>query len=168
MVVWAGRGRVPGVGTRLRPLAAERGLPTDASETVRAEFGRWPGEVFGATWITWAEVKRVDWDEPAETIDRRVHRYQRTADGLRYVGKAVWDAGHAEALGTPDSISDPVEGWPEGTEWTVGDTVFRAQKIRRRDAVQPGGEWQPVWTAMETLASLHGDDNVRLVVWFDN
>ncbi|WP_237554854.1 MULTISPECIES: hypothetical protein [unclassified Streptomyces] len=124
--------------------------------------------MFGATWITWAEVKRVDWDEPAETIDRRVHRYQRTADGLRYVGKAVWDAGHAEALGTPDSISDPVEGWPEGTEWTVGDTVFRAQKIRRRDAVQPGGEWQPVWTAMETLASLHGDDNVRLVVWFDN
>lgn len=29
-------------------------------------------------------------------------------------------------------------------------------------------QWTPVWTVMRTLAGLYGDDNVRLVVWFDN
>ncbi|WP_256463461.1 hypothetical protein [Kitasatospora sp. RG8] len=40
--------------------------------------------------------------------------------------------------------------------------------MRRRDAVTEDGEWKPVWTVMEALASTHGDDNVRLVVWFDS
>jgi hypothetical protein len=29
------------------------------------------------------------------------------------------------------------------------------------------GDWEPVWAVMKTLASLHGGDNVRLVVWLD-
>ncbi|MFF2222807.1 hypothetical protein ACFVV7_05800 [Streptomyces globisporus] len=38
----------------------------------------------------------------------------------------------------------------------------------RRDAVTETGEWRPVWEAMKQLAEQHGDDNVRLVVWFDD
>ncbi|MGC0418146.1 hypothetical protein [Embleya sp. AB8] len=152
------------------PLAAERGLPVDVSETVRAELVRvaeWGDEVHGTTWITWAELKVVDWDEPAERADSRLHQYRQTPEGLRFVGKAAWDETFAQAVGPAAGVVGQPTEWPEGSEWLVGDTLYRAERIRRRDAVREDGEWAPVWTVMETLAALHGDDNVRLVVWFD-
>ncbi|MFE5912270.1 hypothetical protein ACFQ6B_24745 [Streptomyces wedmorensis] len=153
-----------------RPLAANRGLPADASATVTARFTQlteWYGEdgSHGTTWITWAEVKAVDWDEPAEKTDSRLHKYRQTPDGLRMTGKASWSPAFAEAVGLETGEH---RNWPEGSQWLVGDTLYRAVTIRRRHAVTETGEWQPVWKAMEALAAQHGDDNVRLVVWFDS
>lgn len=31
----------------------------------------------------------------------------------------------------------------------------------------PDSEWGAVWSVMRRLASLHGDEGVRLVVWFE-
>jgi len=31
----------------------------------------------------------------------------------------------------------------------------------------PDGPWQPVFTVIGELADVHGSDDVRLVVWFD-
>ena len=153
------------------PLAAGRGMPSDASETVRAELAQlapWPDQAYGVTWITWAELAAADWDEPAERADCRIHRYRRTEDGLRYIGKSSWDARFTRAVGLPDPVPGQAQAWPEGTEWLVGDTFYRAERLRRRDAVPADGAWKPVWAVMEALASLHGDENVRLVVWFDD
>ncbi|WP_148085596.1 hypothetical protein [Streptomyces sp. CEV 2-1] len=58
----------------------------------------------------------------------------------------------------------PGERFSEGSQWLDGDQMFCAQ---HRDAV-PEDEWAPVWTIMHTLAEQHGDDEVRLVVWFDD
>ncbi|MFE1963245.1 hypothetical protein [Streptomyces sp. NPDC059479] len=149
-----------------RPLAADRGLPADASETVRAELDRFAHH--STTWITWAELKEVDWDEPAEKADSRLHEYRQTAHGLRLVGKAAWSPRFAEAVGLPEQARGQAQEWPEGSEWLIGDTLYRSVKICRRDAVPETGGWKPVWTVMEALASRHGDENVRLVVWFDD
>ncbi|MFI5861395.1 hypothetical protein [Streptomyces sp. NPDC051546] len=54
---------------------------------------------------------------------------------------------------------------PEGMEWPDGDRLFRIGRLRRRDAV-PECDWGAVWSVMRTLAGLHGDEGVRLVVWF--
>lgn len=151
-----------------RPLAAGRGVPADASEPVLAELARYADQTFGTTWITWAEMKQVDWDEPAERADSRLHEYQRTPDGLRFTGKSAWSPRFAQAVGLPGPVHGAGQDWPEGSEWLIGETLYRSEKIRRRDAVPEGGEWEPVWTVMEALASQHGADNVRLVVWFDN
>ncbi|MFE2111604.1 hypothetical protein ACFXAF_37880 [Kitasatospora sp. NPDC059463] len=153
-----------------RPLAASRGLPADVSATVRARLGQlaeWQGEdaVHSTTWITWAEVKAVDWNEPAVKPDSRLHQYHRTPDGLRMTGKSAWSPAFAEAVGLERG---EIREWPEGSEWLVGDTLYRSATIRRGDAVTETGEWQPVWKAMRALAAQHGDDNVRLVVWFDD
>lgn len=152
-----------------RPLAAGRGLPADVSAGVGARFAQlteWYGGdgIHGATWITWAEVKAVDWDERAERPDSRLHEYRRTAHGLRLTGKSSWSPAFAEAVGLARGEE---RQWPEGSEWLVGETLYRSVTLRRKDAVTATGEWQAVWTAMETLAARHGDDNVRLVVWFD-
>ncbi|MFE7512265.1 hypothetical protein ACFU8I_13775 [Streptomyces sp. NPDC057540] len=153
-----------------RPLAAGRGFPADASATVRARFAQlseWYGEdgLHGTTWITWAEVKAVDWDEPAEKPDSRLHQYRQTQGGLRMTGKASWSPAFAEAVGLEPG---EVREWPDGSEWLVGDTLYRSVTLRRRDAVSESGAWQPVWEAMQELAEQHGDDNVRLVVWFED
>ncbi|MCZ4119826.1 hypothetical protein [Streptomyces sp. H39-S7] len=154
-----------------RPLAADRGLPVDASETVRAELDRlapWQDQAYGTTWITWAELKAVDWNEPAERADSRLHQYRRTADGWILTGKRTWSPQVAQAIGLPEQEPGQAQEWPEGSEWLVGDTLYKSETIRRRDAVLEPGDWKPVWTVMEALALLHGDDSVRLVVWFGN
>ncbi|WP_331769248.1 hypothetical protein OG948_36270 (plasmid) [Embleya sp. NBC_00888] len=110
-------------------------------------------------------MKAVDWDERAERPDSRLHQYRRTANGLRLTGKSSWSAAFAEAVGLRRGED---REWPEGSEWFVGDTLYRSVTLRRKDAITDTGEWQPVWKAMESLAAPYGDDNVRLVVWFDD
>ncbi|MFF5313583.1 hypothetical protein [Streptomyces massasporeus] len=48
-----------------RPLAEDRGLPSDTSEGLRTEYAAYggPPDVHGTTWITWAELAAADWQE---------------------------------------------------------------------------------------------------------
>jgi hypothetical protein len=66
--------------SRFSPIAAHRGLPDDASETVIEEGGTPPdGKNWSAyhshTWISWAELKAVNWaeieDAPGELVTRQ-------------------------------------------------------------------------------------------------
>ncbi|MFZ3468569.1 hypothetical protein ACODT3_34335 [Streptomyces sp. 4.24] len=158
-----------------RPLAEDRGLPKDVSDVVRAQFADWGVDGHSPTWISWAELKRVDWSEPAERVDARIHEYRRTDAGWVMTGKTGWDPRIAEVAGL-STVRDPgrlfryeAHDLPEGTEWPDGDDrLYRIGRITRRDAVAPDGEWKPLWTVMETLAGLYGDERVRLTVWFDN
>ncbi|WP_418960494.1 hypothetical protein [Streptomyces tritici] len=136
-----------------RPLAAERGLPGDVSEEARRRYEGWGRDAHDATWIGWDELSRVDGDELAEQVDERVHMFTRVASGdWVLTGKGFWD--HADR--------------PEGDEWIQDGRLFRVVRTSRRDAVPEGGEWAPVWATMRALADVHGDEHVRLVVWFDN
>ncbi|MCF2526796.1 hypothetical protein [Yinghuangia soli] len=155
---------------RFRPVAAERGLPADTSSAVRAIYDRDRGygaaSAFSATWVGWPELRDIDWEEPAEGVDARVTEYVRTETGLRPLGKAAWSRAVADSLGTGFGGSYADRLPREETEWTHGDMVFRTVLMRRRDAIPAGSEWQPVWDVMRALAQVHGDDGVRLVVWF--
>ena len=151
------------------PVAADRGLPHDVSEAVRKEH---QAEYQPARWTTWAslqEIQSIDWDEPAENVDARLHEYHRGADGQwRLAGKAAWSraAFEAQGLDVPPPGTTP-RVWPEGSTWTAGQVQYRAERLTRRQAIPPGGAWQPVWDVMAVLARLHGESNCRLVVWFE-
>ncbi|MFJ2808073.1 hypothetical protein [Kitasatospora sp. NPDC087271] len=136
-----------------RPLAPDRGLPEELSERTRAAYDRVKGGIHSPTWISWAELKAVDWDEPAERADERVHMYGPGPNGT-HVLRAKSCVDHA--------------GRVEGDEWTVGDWLYRIERLTRRDAIPQDGPWAPVFTVMRTLAELHGAENVRLTVWFDS
>jgi hypothetical protein len=155
-----------------RPVVPLRGAPADLSAPVRAELDDWGTDAHSVTWITWPEVEGVDWDEPAEAPDDRIHEYRRMPDGsLVFASKALWSARFAAVIGRSDLGFAPgygEPGRPEGTEWDDGDRLYRVERLRRSDAVAPDGAWQPVWAVMRVLAGLHGGENVRLVVWFDN
>ena len=154
------------------PVAAARGIPDNASTALKADFAAYD-EAFGASWITWAELKALDWTEDAARADSRIHRYERDAQGhLVYVGKSAWASSFAEqvfadrleesvraALLRPGSLTFPV-----GQKWEIDGKVYRSEKLQRQDVL--GDDWPMLFKLMETLANRYGDDGVRLVVWF--
>ncbi|MFD7553108.1 hypothetical protein ACFV9E_01030 [Streptomyces sp. NPDC059835] len=147
-----------------RPLAADRGLPPDASEEVRAQLG--DGR-YGDSWITWAELSATDWNEPATEVDDCVLEYRRDAEGAwEMYGRNTNLTRFAELSGITDprALHRAARSHPEGTEWHDGDHLFRIGRLRRKDAVD--SEWEPIWSVMRTLAAIHGDDAVRLVAGF--
>lgn len=48
-----------------QPLAEDRGLPDDASDGLREMYAGYggPQDVYGTTWLSWAELAAVDWQE---------------------------------------------------------------------------------------------------------
>ncbi|MEU6866793.1 hypothetical protein ABZ924_26625 [Streptomyces sp. NPDC046876] len=149
------------------PLAADRGLPPDASPEARAHYEDWGG-AYGGSWITWAELQTVDWEEASTEVDECVHEYRRGADGaweLYGLNSSLDRFAELSGIEDPRVLQRAGRTHPEGSEWHDGDRLFRIERLRRRQAV-PDEEWGAVWTVMRTLAGLHGDDGVRLVVWF--
>ncbi|NUS06100.1 MAG: hypothetical protein HOV97_26505 [Nonomuraea sp.] len=74
-----------------QPLAEGRGLPADVSDDVRATFDAWGGggaqDAHGATWISWAELAAVNWDE----TDRSGTRSRSGVAGQETGWAPVWD-----------------------------------------------------------------------------
>ncbi|WP_326681549.1 hypothetical protein [Streptomyces sp. NBC_01237] len=150
------------------PVAPVRGLPEDVSNRVRDGHGTTGGR--SASWVSWAEIKRVDWDEESAEPDAYIREYYRDPQGGWQFLQRHYSAPRrfVELCGQPAYIAGrPKLHFPEGSRWIDGDQMFRVERLSRGDAV-PDEEWGPVWTVMRTLAELHGDDDVRLVVWFDD
>ncbi|MFD3451563.1 hypothetical protein ACFWVC_05230 [Streptomyces sp. NPDC058691] len=155
--------------TSFRPLADHRGLPSDVSREILADLGAWNSDAPEASWITWAELLAADWEEVADEVDDCVHEYRRGPDGTwEMYGRNSSLTRFSELSGHTDhdTLHHAGNAYPEGTEWPDGDRLFRIGRLRRKQAV-PDTEWAAVWSVMRTLASLHGDEGVRLVVWFD-
>lgn len=142
--------------TGFEPIAEDRGLPEDISFLAKKDYDEWEGRVFGTTWVTWKELKQINWDEESPYPDGRVHIYIVQPDGSeKYYGKA-W-------LISDLSEEDYKRIW-KGEEIRKGKRVYRAERIRRRDILDR--DWQMLFELMEVLAKYYGDENVRLVVWF--
>ncbi|MDX3232009.1 hypothetical protein [Streptomyces sp. ME19-01-6] len=57
--------------------------------------------------------------------------------------------------------------WPPGGEVRLDGAVYRPVVLTARMFAPPDeGRWAPVRQTMRELAAQHGDENVRLVVWF--
>ena len=145
------------------PIAAERGIPDDASifgdELVEQGY-------FSPTWIAWTEIQAIDWDELAELPDSRIHQYRRDEQGnLVYSGKSAWNRAFAEQVG--HSMLEGLFGartWQEGQEWEIDGTIYRSERLRRRDVLSQ--EWEDLFATLAILAARYGDENVRLLACF--
>ncbi|MCX5406460.1 hypothetical protein OHA37_21610 [Streptomyces sp. NBC_00335] len=149
------------------PVVPVRGLPAGASDRVREGHETTGGR--SASWVSWAEIKRVDWDEESAEPDCYIHEYHRDPQGEWQIHQRHYSAPRrfAELCGQPANATHPGRYFPEGSQWIDGDRMFRVERLTSRDAVLDE-EWGSVWAVMGTLAELHGDDAVRLVVWFDD
>lgn len=145
------------------PIAAGRGMPRDASAEVRAAPDSYD---HSTSWITYAEVEQIDWDEPLAAPNERITHYRHGPDGPVATGALGWTPDFGRLTGmTPSSLHRIEESWPDQDQWDAGDILYRYEPTPRRD-VEGLDAWAPVWAAMKLLADLHGSQNVRLTVWF--
>jgi hypothetical protein len=168
--VWDCLFGVRGTGDVERPLFADRGLPRDVSDPVReAGVGDYQ---HSHTYATWAEVVAVDWDAPLSDGPawHWAGRWRPGDDGELVLDGVVWatpDLGEvaADTFGG-DLLLSPSQ-WPPDGEVRLGGLVYRPVVPTGRILAPPDrAPWDQVWKAMRDLAAEHGDDCVRLVVWF--
>jgi hypothetical protein len=151
---------------RFRPIADRRGVPSDASKEVREELApQDPAYVMAPSWVTWAELKAIDWDEPAELPDQRVHIYRLTEEGAKtFDTKAVVARSFLEEASQTEEQRQAARDWREGAEWHIEGRLYRVERLKRSDT---RGYWEGTLQFMEFLAHRFGDDGVRMVVWFN-
>lgn len=140
-----------------QPLFANRGLPSDCDDALRAIYEATPDEYFGASWASYAELISIDWTREAEELDERIHKFAVEPDGTEhYVGKSLADS-------LPGLVRRGVE---EAGSYEERGWRYRSCRITRQDAKE-GTEMDLLVRLMTTLADRFGSGNVRLVVFFD-
>jgi hypothetical protein len=146
-----------------RPLAPDRGIPKDASITVRNELFK---EAENPSWILWSELKAVDWEEETLYPDDRLHEYHYNENGeLIFDTKCAWSTAAEKATGlTMTQIQAPDHHWLDGQKWEFEGKIFRAERLKRKEVLH--GAFSTVMDIMQVLGNRFGDENVRLVVWF--
>jgi hypothetical protein len=136
------------------PVAPERGLPEDTSlevlEAVRRED---PERITHPSWISWLEIRDMDWDELSPNPDpRHMSIYARGP--------------HGELI--PEGSTSEKRMWHPGMpeEFEEEGKLYRYERITRRQAFEWSWGWPTLLKLMEVLAERFGADNVRLVVYF--
>ncbi|MFJ5881195.1 hypothetical protein [Kitasatospora cineracea] len=157
---------------RWEPLAGQRGLPVDVSAAMRADFEeaeRVDAATHGPTWVSWAELARLDLTASPAGLRGVVvlsgpHPHPHLESWF-WVGEQ-WDSEElVQRMGPHVAGRSPAE-LPYG-EWTVGTTPVTYRPFTIGDAIGPGTGWEHVFAVMAALAARFGDDGVRLVVYFD-
>ena len=133
--------------TEFTPLASLRGLPENATAEARRVFGD-SESYHSLTYITLRELRSVDWDELA-------------LDG-RASGRENGDSEVCEA--TVLEKTDPRR--IDGATWEEGKIVFSVKAVSRKESLGASGNL--VLNLMETLSARYSEDEIRLVVYFDN
>lgn len=180
-------------GGGLKPVAAERGLPEDCSVEVKADFTKvfeaFPKEIFGATWITWGEIKAIDWEEKGTA--RILNKYTKGPEGeLIFTGESIHERSNPHTVEPSDAseqdlLARRVDWGQVGQTWEFGDVVYKVDLIRRKDALFEDENWELVFRLIDLIARDYAvirdpafpddeesrasaDKKARLVVWFNS
>jgi hypothetical protein len=155
------------------PWVGVRGWPAEISYQVEQERAKL-SEHWDPTWITRAELQRMDGEELAPRCHSHLVLYQRNAAGelmvQREFGRPVIRSPASFTQTYPDlgaliwplAMTDYPPEAPH--QWEFDGVVYRAEPLRRRDAFDE--QWQTLFRLMADLAAHYGDDWVRLVVYF--
>lgn len=140
-----------------RPLYADRGLPPDCADTLRARGEPFIDEDSHPSWALWSELRIVDWDERAMRNDARITEVLGEGGEERAVTK--W-------LNEPrlQVVQDALERELDRTVTFEGRT-FKRPILTRGDCLV-GTDFPLVMKLMGCLAERFGDIGVRLTVWF--
>ncbi|MDI6105579.1 hypothetical protein QLQ12_44070 [Actinoplanes sp. NEAU-A12] len=150
------------------PVAEGRGLPADVSDPVRKDYDHLEeidAAIGAATWVSWPELR--DLDMTVTPLARGVLDVNENGSSLHHCYRVEdeWPADVVAEYGPPPAGESPV-GAAYGS-WQSGGATLTYQKVTRNDVLGPGTGWDHVFAVMRTLAQRFGDENVRLVAWFD-
>jgi hypothetical protein len=133
-------------------IAADRGIPPDASPTIQQSLGESTGEdgKHGQTWVLWNEIIAAD---PHE-LGHGLFLYDRYPD-------PVTGQNREGVLRIPYDAQLIDRCWKEGDHsyWTV--------QPNRGEIMNDDPHWQTIFNISAALADRFGIDKVRWVVWFE-
>jgi hypothetical protein len=134
------------------PVAERRGFPRGASALVCQDYEKWSDDAHSASWLTWADVERVEREQAL--LDSYIHEYDAAGTHLgTFAGSSQLTPPEYMALASGESV-------------TKDGHLFRQEHVQALDNLSTA--WQAALDRMRALAADYGADNVRLVVWFDN
>jgi len=135
-----------------KPVVETRGLPADASEVVRCQATDENYFFYSATWLTWSDILAIPWQE--SVVDHFVHRYRQNAEG--------------ELIRIGGFVPNDRDRYQEADVWTDSDDcgicICKVERITRREAAWAA--FSRAFALMRFFARIHGNDGVRLVIWF--
>lgn len=148
------------------PIAPQRGIPEETSERLenRLDYYREDGligavDCHSISYITLKELHEINWEETAEEEDSRIRVYNED-DELQMKAAGISHLSEDEL----QRINDGEEVVKEASDGEV--RKYRLEAMKKRDALS--GAWEKLIDQMERFGETYGEENVRLVVWFDN
>ncbi|MFE2478922.1 hypothetical protein [Streptomyces sp. NPDC059389] len=134
-------------------------------------------------WDRWLDEDDRSWHEGIDLDHLYNGRSYRAFGALFGVRNSASFRPLAPDRGLPPDVTqdarEAYEGWSvthsaswitwaelKAADWNEAAADVGNGRLTRRQAVEDAG-WGPVWAVMSTLAAIHGDEGVRLVVWFD-
>jgi len=145
-----------------------QGLPKykfPEESTTFKESERWGEDAHSHSWISYKDLKEnTDWNQ--EVTSNYICFYEPQNDGtLLYRGgfmmsSELTDEEH-HRIRCGEEITKVIK-FGEGEK----EYVYKLGTSKVKDSIS--SDWQTLFDMMESLAKHVGEDNVRLVVWFDN
>ncbi len=134
------------------PISEPKGLPDNIGFIVKRDVKRLGIDGHSHSWLTWKEIKEHDWDQTS--IDGRVSTIKLSTG--KEIGKASYT-----------SLQDkPIE--------EVHESGFDLKHLERAAKDLVSFVWRGFFDFMRHLAEGddgaegYGEENVRIVFWFDN
>ncbi len=138
-----------------RPIAADRGVPADASDEVRANYVEWEEEAHDASSVTYEEILAIDQQEYGIEPDQRIYEFE------------VTEAGTANFLRRSHDNPELEEHHDEIRrlgELQLGQMIYRSIRVQRWTAMESFGAVEGVMRRL--LEKGHQACDIRLIVWF--
>lgn len=151
------------------PVVPERGLPNNMSERLQDRVDRFRnhdgGNLIGSvdfhsqSYITLKELKEIDWEETTKEPDSRIRVFNED-DEMKMKAAGIGSLSDEEV----ERIEDGEEVVKERDDGTV--RKYRLERMKKKDALSK--PWEDLIEQMDHFGKIYGEENVRLVVWFDN
>ena len=151
-----------------KPAFPKRGFPNEKSRGLSDKIESWGGEenvgaieFHSPSYATVEELWGLDWDERAEGRDTR---YSVLDENKEPTGtKFGWAAGWSDIINENEEALRRGEAIPHNN----ASKYIKRMKLTRRRALSGAWEWF-IFDLLDSYAERYGEENTRLVVWFDN
>lgn len=105
--------------------------------------------------LTYKEFKNINWDE--ESTEFVPNEYVK--DGPDFIKSINIDCGGKLSDSEYDKLN-------QEKVLEKDEHIYKLEKIKRKECLTP--DWRRLFEFMREIAEEAGDENVRLVVWFDH
>jgi hypothetical protein len=133
------------------PIAEKRGMPPDVSRSFKEDYKYWEGH--SATWLTYKEIKNTNWNETA--LKPCLDSKYKIKGGQFF----------REDASDNELTDEEQKSFYLGKSIEKNGYVYIPGILTRRSVLS--WEWSLLFNIMCLLSEKYGDEEIRLVVFFE-